>query len=196
MSSRGMEGNGLGKGGAKLHRKLLRPTIQGITQSAVRRMARCGGVKRKCVLIYEETRCVLAVLLANAITDQGRTVGSFNLRLQFRIHNFSVYRLRLWQLETLWIRLLIFSSQKSDSDIPLTLLTCYVLDVWKLLVLLKSIRAYNLLRTPGPRSVFKKSHYIADDPQRHIQEAVKSRSIATWSAIWGSVEHGCMLHVA
>ena len=41
-------GKGLGKGGAKRHRKILRDNIQGITKPAIRRLARRGGVKREC----------------------------------------------------------------------------------------------------------------------------------------------------
>ena len=63
MSGRGKGGKGLGKGGAKRHRKVLRDNIQGITKPAIRRLARRGGVKRISGLIYEETRGVLKVLL-------------------------------------------------------------------------------------------------------------------------------------
>ena len=45
MSGRGKGGKGLGKGGAKRHRKVLR-SIDGITKPAIRRLARRGGVKR------------------------------------------------------------------------------------------------------------------------------------------------------
>ncbi|MBN3312380.1 H4 protein, partial [Atractosteus spatula] len=65
MSGRGKGGKGLGKGGAKRHRKVLRDNIQGIT----RRLARRGGVKRISGLIYEETRGVLKVFLENVIRD-------------------------------------------------------------------------------------------------------------------------------
>ena len=58
MSGRGKGGKGLGKGGAKRHRKVLRDNIQGITKPAIRRLARRGGVKRISGLIYEETRGV------------------------------------------------------------------------------------------------------------------------------------------
>uniref|UniRef100_A0A669DUW2 CENP-T/Histone H4 histone fold domain-containing protein n=1 Tax=Oreochromis niloticus TaxID=8128 RepID=A0A669DUW2_ORENI len=47
-------GKGLGKGGAKRHRKVLRDNIQ---------------VKRISGLIYEETRGVLKVFLENVIRD-------------------------------------------------------------------------------------------------------------------------------
>ncbi|XP_020611925.1 histone H4-like [Orbicella faveolata] len=56
MSGRGKGGKGLGKGGAKRHRKILRDNIQ-------------GGVKRISGLIYEETRGVLKVFLENVIRD-------------------------------------------------------------------------------------------------------------------------------
>jgi histone H4 len=46
MSAGGKGGKGLGKGGAKRHRKILRDNIQGITKPAIRRLARRGGVKR------------------------------------------------------------------------------------------------------------------------------------------------------
>mgnify|MGYP003345910314 CR=1 FL=1 len=52
MSGRGKGGKGLGKGGAKRHRKVLRDNIQGITKPAIRRLARRGGVKRISGLIY------------------------------------------------------------------------------------------------------------------------------------------------
>ena len=59
---------GLGKGGAKRHRKILRDNIQGITKPAIRRLARRGGVKRISGLIYEETRGVLKIFLENVRT--------------------------------------------------------------------------------------------------------------------------------
>ncbi|XP_067881578.1 histone H4-like [Heterodontus francisci] len=69
MSGRGKGGKGLGKGGAKPHRKVLHENIQGITKPAIRRLARCGGAKRISGLIYEETRGVLKVFLENVIRD-------------------------------------------------------------------------------------------------------------------------------
>ncbi|RVE41303.1 hypothetical protein evm_014047, partial [Chilo suppressalis] len=67
MTGRGKGGKGLGKGGAKRHRKVLRDNIQGITKPAIRRLARRGGVKRISGLIYEEIRGVLKVFLENVI---------------------------------------------------------------------------------------------------------------------------------
>ncbi|GAA5974452.1 hypothetical protein JCM11641_003222 [Rhodosporidiobolus odoratus] len=43
--------------------------IQGITETAIRRLARRGGVKRISGLIYEETRGALKVFLENIIRD-------------------------------------------------------------------------------------------------------------------------------
>lgn len=62
---------GLGKGGAKRHRKILRDNIQGITKPAIRRLARRGGVKRISGLIYEETRGVLKIFLENVSRPGG-----------------------------------------------------------------------------------------------------------------------------
>ncbi len=71
MSGRGKGGKGLGKGGAKRHRKVLRDNIQGITKPAIRRLARRGGVKRISGLIYEETRGVLKVRHLNSCVHSG-----------------------------------------------------------------------------------------------------------------------------
>ena len=69
MSGRGKGGKGLGKGGAKRHRKILRDNIQGITKPAIRRLARRGGVKRISGWIYEEIRGELKVFLENVLRD-------------------------------------------------------------------------------------------------------------------------------
>merc|ERR1712011_33544 len=69
MTGRGKGGKGLGKGGAKRHRKVLRDNIQGITKPAIRRLARRGGVKRISGLVYEEIRAVLRVFLENVMRD-------------------------------------------------------------------------------------------------------------------------------
>ncbi|XP_044741102.1 histone H4-like [Chrysoperla carnea] len=69
MTGKGKGGKGLGKGDAKLRRKILRNNIQGITKPAIRRLARRGGVKRISGLIYEETRCELKVFVENDIRD-------------------------------------------------------------------------------------------------------------------------------
>ena len=69
MSGRGKGGKGLGKGGAKRHRKVMRENIQGITKPAIRRLARRGGVKRISGDIYEEVRTVLRHFLEGVIRD-------------------------------------------------------------------------------------------------------------------------------
>ncbi|CAG7563494.1 unnamed protein product [Fusarium equiseti] len=69
ISIGGKGGKGLGKGGAKRHRKILRDNIQGITKPAIRRLARRGGVKRISAMIYEETRGVLKTFLEGVIRD-------------------------------------------------------------------------------------------------------------------------------
>jgi histone H4 len=69
IQSRGKGGKGLGKGGGKRHRQILRDTIQGITKPAIRRLARRGGVKRISGLVYEETRGVLKIFLETVIRD-------------------------------------------------------------------------------------------------------------------------------
>lgn len=69
QSTGGKGGKGLGKGGAKRHRKILRDNIQGITKPAIRRLARRGGVKRISAMIYEETRGVLKSFLESVIRD-------------------------------------------------------------------------------------------------------------------------------
>ena len=67
MSGRGKGKKGLGKGGAKRHRRILRDNIEGITKPAIRRLCRRGGVKRIAGTIYEETRGVLKVFLSKII---------------------------------------------------------------------------------------------------------------------------------
>ncbi|XP_078403926.1 histone H4-like [Cetorhinus maximus] len=69
MSGTGKGGKGLGKGGAKQHCKVLRDNIQGITNSAMWHLARCGNIIRISGLIYEEVRAILNVFLENVIKD-------------------------------------------------------------------------------------------------------------------------------
>ncbi|XP_078284332.1 histone H4-like [Rhinoraja longicauda] len=90
MSGRGKGGKGLGKGGAKRHRKVLCNNIQGITKPAIRRLARRGGVKRISGLIYEDVirdavtytedakrKTVTAMDVVYALKRQGRTLYGF-----------------------------------------------------------------------------------------------------------------------
>ncbi|KAI3698148.1 hypothetical protein L6452_31260 [Arctium lappa] len=74
MSGRGKGGKGLGKGGAKRHRKVLRDNIQGITKPAIRRLARRGGVKR---IKHARRKTVTAMDVVYALKRQGRTLYGF-----------------------------------------------------------------------------------------------------------------------
>lgn len=69
MSGRGKGGKGLGKGGAKAHRKIMRESIRGITKPAIRRIARRAGCKRIGGPVYEECRLVCKVFVSKIIRD-------------------------------------------------------------------------------------------------------------------------------
>nr|GEW53350.1 histone H4-like [Tanacetum cinerariifolium] len=69
MLRRGKGGKGLGKGGVKRHRKVIRDNIHEITNPVIKRLARRGGVKRISRWIYEETCGVLKIFLENVIRD-------------------------------------------------------------------------------------------------------------------------------
>jgi len=69
MSGRGKGGKGLGKGGAKRHRKVLRDNIQGITKPAIRRLARRGGVSASPVSSTRRSVSVLKIFLETVIRD-------------------------------------------------------------------------------------------------------------------------------
>eukprot|EP00471_Norrisiella_sphaerica_P005575 CAMPEP_0184489298 /NCGR_PEP_ID=MMETSP0113_2-20130426/14987_1 /TAXON_ID=91329 /ORGANISM="Norrisiella sphaerica, Strain BC52" /LENGTH=116 /DNA_ID=CAMNT_0026872621 /DNA_START=177 /DNA_END=530 /DNA_ORIENTATION=+ len=58
-----------GKGSSKRLRKVLRDNIHGITDPAIRRLARRGGVKRISRLVYEETRDMLKEFLTKVMKD-------------------------------------------------------------------------------------------------------------------------------
>jgi histone H3/H4 len=69
MLGQGKGGKGLGKGGAKRHRKVFRHNIEGISRPAIRRLARRGGIKRLSGLVYDEIRETLKVFMTNVIRD-------------------------------------------------------------------------------------------------------------------------------
>lgn len=69
MSGKGKGSYGLGLGGYRRHRTVLRDNIKGITKPAIRRLARRGGVKRIGGLIYEEIRGVLKTFLEDIVRD-------------------------------------------------------------------------------------------------------------------------------
>ncbi|GAB5357172.1 hypothetical protein AAMO2058_000351200 [Amorphochlora amoebiformis] len=65
------QGKGMtqGKASTKRLRKVLRDNIQGITNPAIRRLARRGGVKRISNLVYAETREMLREFLTKVMRD-------------------------------------------------------------------------------------------------------------------------------
>ncbi|KAG4932430.1 hypothetical protein JHK87_046432 [Glycine soja] len=111
MSGRGKGGKGLGKGGAKRHRKVLRDNIQGITKPAIRRLARRGGVKRISGLIYEETRGVLKIFLENVIRDavtytehaRRKTVTAMDVVYALKRQGRTLYGFGATALVSLWV---------------------------------------------------------------------------------------------
>lgn len=122
MSGRGKGGKGLGKGGAKRHRKVLRDNIQGITKPAIRRLARRGGVKRISGLIYEETRNVLKVFLEGVIKDavtytehaRRKTVISMDVVYALKRQGRTLYGFGGWCAR--WSSSLLFVSCKGPAD--------------------------------------------------------------------------------
>ncbi len=88
MTGRGIGGKGLGKGGAKRHRKVLRDNIQGITKPAIRRLARRGGhlwtyllenVIRDVVTYnkHAKRKTFTAMDVVYALKRQGKTLYGF-----------------------------------------------------------------------------------------------------------------------
>ena len=54
---------------AERNKKVLRDNIQGITKSAIRRLAQRGGVKRMSGLVYEEIRGITKVVMEALLKD-------------------------------------------------------------------------------------------------------------------------------
>ncbi|XP_032641580.1 histone H4-like [Chelonoidis abingdonii] len=100
VSGRGKGGKGLGKGGAKCHRRVLRDNIQGITKPVICHLACQGGVKPISGLIYEETRGVLKVFLENVIQDavtytehvKRKTVTAMDVVYALKCQGHTLYR--------------------------------------------------------------------------------------------------------
>lgn len=63
-----MSGKGKSKLGAKRH-KVFKNNITGITNPAIRRLARRGGVKRISGGVYSETRTILHDFLHHVVKD-------------------------------------------------------------------------------------------------------------------------------
>lgn len=99
MSGRGKGEKGLGKGGAKRHKKVLKDNINGVTKPAIRRLARRGGVKRISGKMYEETRGILKAFLQNIIKDvvtvakhaNRKTVQVYDVVYALKINNRTLY---------------------------------------------------------------------------------------------------------
>ena len=89
---RGKGAKGLGKGGAKRHRKVLRDNIDGITKGAIRRLARRGGVKRISGDIYQEVRNALKQFIEKVLGD-AITFASHGQRKTITAHDI-VYALK------------------------------------------------------------------------------------------------------
>ena len=60
--------NGLGKGGTKPRRNVIRDNPD-ITKPAIRRLARRGGVKRMTGVVYDNAQDAFKVFLVNIIRD-------------------------------------------------------------------------------------------------------------------------------
>ncbi|KAG4045347.1 hypothetical protein PC123_g19239 [Phytophthora cactorum] len=69
MSGREKGVKGVGTGGSKRHRYILRDNIQDISNQSIRRLAGRAGVKRMSALIYQRTRAVLNVFVRNLAQD-------------------------------------------------------------------------------------------------------------------------------
>lgn len=67
--SRRLVTKGIGRSGAKRHRKILQDSIQGVTKPAIRRLARRGGVKRLTGLVYPEMQGALKTFLTSVLKD-------------------------------------------------------------------------------------------------------------------------------
>ena len=99
MSGRGKGGKGLGKGGAKRHQRVLRDNILGVTNPAVRRLARRGGVKRIAGSMYEESRGVIESFMKKVIGDavtytehaRRQTVNAMDVVYALKKHGQTLY---------------------------------------------------------------------------------------------------------
>ena len=78
MSGPSKGGKGLGKGGAKRHRNILRDNTQDITEPVIRRLARRVGM---------EHMTVTAMDVVYALKRQGRTLYSFGGRMMRNWHD-------------------------------------------------------------------------------------------------------------
>ena len=63
------KGLGLGAHAAKRRGRKADDHNHGLTEQAIHRLARCGGVKRIFGLVYDETRILLRMFLQNLLRD-------------------------------------------------------------------------------------------------------------------------------
>jgi len=87
MSGRGKGGKGIGKGGTKRHRKVLRDNITGITKPVIRRLARRAGTEKLGDIPYENDLSyregdILAFLKQNSMKLNN---GVINIPHNFKI---------------------------------------------------------------------------------------------------------------
>jgi len=66
---KGKVGGKTGTGGKRHPKRSTKPSSEGITKPAIRRLARRGGVKRISSFIYDDTRQVLKSFLENVVRD-------------------------------------------------------------------------------------------------------------------------------
>ena len=99
MNNNQFFGRGLGKGGAKRHRRFRCRCQLILSKPSIRRLARRGGVKRISGLVYEETRSVLKVFLENVIREaviytgyaRRKTVTSMDIILALKQQGKTLY---------------------------------------------------------------------------------------------------------
>jgi histone H4 len=97
-------GKGLGKGKGTYHgavrmRKVLRDNIQGVTQPAIRRLARRGGVKRLSGIVYDVSRALLRSFLEDVVKDSltymdhahRKTVTAMDVVYSLKRHGKAIY---------------------------------------------------------------------------------------------------------
>lgn len=68
-AGKGKGGKVGGKGGKRHTKRATKPSSEGITKPAIRRLARRGGVKRISSFIYDDTRQVLKSFLEHVVRD-------------------------------------------------------------------------------------------------------------------------------
>ncbi len=59
--------HGKGKGGAKRHRKVVKPVIEGMSNNEIKRLARRAGVQSICGKVYEEVRMMIQNFLDDVL---------------------------------------------------------------------------------------------------------------------------------